>query len=112
MPGRAPRSRARAQPRPAARAPSAAAALGVFHAPTRAWFERSFPAPTDAQRLAWPALAAGDSTLLLAPTGSGKTLAAFLHSIDRLMFGPAPAEAKDRCRIIYVSPLKALAVDV
>jgi ATP-dependent Lhr-like helicase len=53
---------------------------------------------------------AGESTLLLAPTGSGKTLAAFLHSIDRLMFTPAPEEA--RCRVLYISPLKALAVDV
>ena len=77
-----------------------ATALALFHAPTRAWFERSFDAPTKAQRLAWPALAAGESTLLLAPTGSGKTLAAFLHAIDRLMFGAPPAEAADRCRIL------------
>jgi ATP-dependent Lhr-like helicase len=84
--------------------------LALFHPPTRQWFERSFPAATQAQRLAWPALAAGDSTLLLAPTGSGKTLAAFLHAIDRLMFGPMPAQ--ETCRILYVSPLKALAVDV
>jgi ATP-dependent Lhr-like helicase len=90
----------------------AAAALAAFHAPTRAWFERSFPAPTDAQRLGWAALSEGESTLLLAPTGSGKTLAAFLHAIDRLMFGPAPQEVADRCKVVYVSPLKALAVDV
>ncbi|MDB4982145.1 MAG: associated domain protein, partial [Myxococcales bacterium] len=91
--------------------------LAGFHEPTRAWFERSFAAPTEAQRLAWPALAAGESTLLLAPTGSGKTLAAFLHAIDRLMFGPPPRRegergADARCRVLYVSPLKALAVDV
>ncbi|HEY0709498.1 MAG TPA: DEAD/DEAH box helicase, partial [Polyangia bacterium] len=101
----------------ASRAPTASPMAG-FHAPTQGWFERSFPGgPTDAQRLAWPALAAGQSTLLLAPTGSGKTLAAFLHAIDRLMFGPPPvAEGKQgadrRCRVLYVSPLKALAVDV
>jgi ATP-dependent Lhr-like helicase len=88
--------------------------LAGFHAPTRAWFERSFPAPTDAQRLGWPPLVRGESTLLLAPTGSGKTLAAFLHAIDRLMFDPVPEgqKAADRCRVVYVSPLKALAVDV
>ena len=56
--------------------------------------------------------AEGESTLLLAPTGSGKTLAAFLHAIDRLMFEPAPQEVADRCKVLYVSPLKALAVDV
>ena len=93
-------------------ADASAAALGLFQAPTRAWFERSFPAPTPAQRLAWPALAHGESTLLLAPTGSGKTLAAFLHSIDRLMFGTPPPDARGACRLLYVSPLKALAVDV
>ncbi|HEX4403513.1 MAG TPA: DEAD/DEAH box helicase, partial [Polyangia bacterium] len=95
----------------------AASSLIAFHAATREWFERSFAAPTDAQRLAWPALTAGESTLLLAPTGSGKTLAAFLQAIDRLMFGPPPAAAgargaDARCRVLYVSPLKALAVDV
>jgi len=99
-----------------ARAP-ASNPLAGFHAPTREWFERSFPSPTEAQRLAWPALLAGESTLLLAPTGSGKTLAAFLHAIDRLMFGTPPRRegarsADARCRVLYVSPLKALAVDI
>src|SRR4051812_50056687 len=69
----------------------------------------SLPHPGTGARLA-PILA-GESTLLLAPTGSGKTLAAFLTAIDRLMFTPAPAK-KERCRVVYVSPLKALAVDV
>ncbi|TMG70236.1 MAG: DEAD/DEAH box helicase, partial [Chloroflexi bacterium] len=67
--------------------------------------------PTRAQELAWPAIAAGESALVLAPTGSGKTLAAFLAAIDRLMFTPAPGK-KSATRILYVSPLKALAVDV
>jgi hypothetical protein len=58
-------------PRPSRAAP-AANALDVFHPPTRAWFERSFPSPTAAQRLAWPALATGESTLLLAPTGAAR----------------------------------------
>ncbi|MFL5377024.1 MAG: DEAD/DEAH box helicase, partial [Myxococcales bacterium] len=77
----------------------------------RRWFEATFAAPTRAQALGWPPILAGKSTLLLAPTGSGKTLAAFLTSLDRLMFNPAP-EKRSRCRVLYVSPMKALAVDV
>ena len=51
-------------------------------------------------------------TLVVAPTGSGKTLAAFLWAIDRLAATPPPADRKRRCRVLYVSPLKALAVDI
>jgi ATP-dependent Lhr-like helicase len=75
------------------------------------WFAQTFAAPTKAQRLGWPSIAAGESTLILAPTGSGKTLAAFLAAIDRLMLAPVPPRG-ERCRVVYVSPLKALAVDV
>src|SRR5206468_3977445 len=75
------------------------------------WFAACFAAATRAQAESWPAIARGESTLLLAPTGSGKTLAAFLACIDRLMFAPVP-EKLARCRVLYVSPLKALAVDV
>jgi len=75
------------------------------------WFAQTFAAPTKAQRLGWPSIAAGESTLILAPTGSGKTLAAFLAAIDRLMLAPVPPQG-ERCRVVYVSPLKALAVDV
>jgi ATP-dependent Lhr-like helicase len=82
-----------------------------FHEPLRAWFEASFAAPTRAQALGWPPILEGHSTLLLAPTGSGKTLAAFLTAIDRLMFTPPP-DKRARCRVVYVSPLKALAADV
>ena len=85
--------------------------LALFHAPTERWFRASLGEPTPAQALAFPPIAEGRSTLLLAPTGSGKTLAAFLTALDRLMWTPAPA--KDvRCRVLYVSPLKALAVDI
>src|SRR5262245_39519754 len=85
--------------------------LDLFHPSVREWFVASFPSPTRPQSLGWPAIARGDSTLILAPTGSGKTLTAFLWSLERLMFTPAP-DAKRRCRVVYVSPLKALAVDV
>ena len=85
--------------------------LGRFHPAVREWFERSFPSPTPAQALGWPPIQSGESTLLLAPTGSGKTLAAFLTCLDRLVFSPEPAKAA-RLRVVYVSPLKALAVDV
>jgi ATP-dependent helicase Lhr and Lhr-like helicase len=85
--------------------------LDLFHPPVREWFSAVFAAPTRPQLLGWPAIGRGDSTLILAPTGTGKTLAAFLWCIDRLMFRPAPAETA-RCRVVYVSPIKALAVDV
>src|SRR5689334_20109107 len=87
------------------------AALDGFHPSVREWFSRSFEAPTLAQALAWPAIRRGESTLLLAPTGSGKTLAAFLSCLDRLVFAPEP-DKRSRLRVVYVSPLKALAVDV
>src|SRR5262245_45591038 len=85
--------------------------LAAFHSSVREWFERAFDGPTRAQALGWPAIARGESSLIFAPTGSGKTLAAFLWCLDRLMFAPAPAKNR-RCRVLYVSPLKALAVDV
>jgi ATP-dependent Lhr-like helicase len=77
----------------------------------REWFAEAYPTPTRAQALGWPEIKAGHSTLILAPTGSGKTLAAFLSAIDRLMSAPIPTKA-GRCRVVYVSPLRALAVDV
>ncbi len=86
-------------------------ALPPFHAAVQTWFRETFAGPTRAQQLGWAALREGGSALVFAPTGSGKTLAAFLSAIDRLMFAPVPAKA-ERCRVVYVSPLKALAVDV
>src|SRR5438046_4917417 len=85
--------------------------MQAFHPAVREWFDRAFDAPTRPQELGWPAIARGESTLILSPTGSGKTLTAFLWCLDRLMFTPAPPKA-GRCRVLYVSPLKALAVDV
>ena len=86
-------------------------ALDLFQPAVRAWFSGAFAAPTKPQQLGWPAIARGESTLMLAPTGSGKTLAAFLWCLNRLMFESSPPH-KERCRVLYVSPLKALAVDV
>ncbi len=83
-----------------------------FGPATRAWFEAAFAAPTTAQEGAWASIAQGRHTLVVAPTGSGKTLAAFLSSLDRLATEPRPADRQRRCRVLYVSPLKALAVDV
>src|ERR1700722_19320476 len=83
----------------------------LFAAPVREWFEAVFAAPTSPQLQGWPAIARSESTLILAPTGTGKTLAAFLWCINRLMFSPVP-EKQQRCRVLYISPIKALAVDV
>ena len=89
-----------------------ASALDGFSAATRAWFTGAFVSPTPAQEGAWTAVSQGESALVVAPTGSGKTLAAFLWSLDRLATLPPVAEPKKRCRVLYISPLKALAVDV
>ena len=85
--------------------------LARFSALTREWFTGTFAAPTAAQAQAWSAIADGDNTLVIAPTGSGKTLAAFLWAIDRLA-APSPGPPLAGTRVLYVSPLKALAVDV
>lgn len=88
------------------------APLDRFSASTRAWFTGAFHEPTAAQTGAWEAIGGGRDVLVVAPTGSGKTLAAFLWSLDRLTGQPAPEDPHRRCRVLYVSPLKALAVDV
>ncbi len=86
--------------------------LTRFSPAVRDWFEASFDEPTAAQTKGWKAIARGDNTLVLAPTGSGKTLAAFLWAIDRLAGEPPPSDPEARTRVVYVSPLRALAVDV
>ncbi len=102
--------------------------LSSFSPRVRQWFEQAFDAPTPAQAKAWPAIAAGENVLLSAPTGSGKTLAAFLWALDRLSAGCAPGAAGNGepadpehapgapvgqgTRVVYVSPLKALAYDI
>ncbi|VEP39298.1 putative helicase HelY [Tessaracoccus lapidicaptus] len=83
-------------------------ALDAFSAPTREWFRAVFAAPTAVQVEAWTAIARGDHALVVAPTGSGKTLAAFLWALDRLAARPRTAGTT----VVYVSPLKALGVDV
>ena len=122
---------------PAALVPGGDVVLERFHPVTAEWFRAVFEGPTQPQREGWPAIARGDSTLILAPTGTGKTLTAFLWCLDRLMLQPRafvapPAEPKPAkrvkgrkkepkstalppgvgVRVVYISPLKALAVDV
>jgi ATP-dependent Lhr-like helicase len=86
--------------------------LKHFSAVTQTWFAEAFAEPTPAQTGAWQSIAAGRNALVVAPTGSGKTLAAFLWALDRLSTTPRPDDKRHRCRVLYVSPLKALAVDV
>ena len=102
--------------------------FACFHPVTAEWFRAVFDAPTAPQWMGWPVIARGESALILAPTGTGKTLAAFLWCLDRLMLAGSHPSDKDKgvarvghpdsegkgqgCRIVYVSPLKALAVDV
>ncbi|GAA3811723.1 DEAD/DEAH box helicase [Cellulomonas soli] len=89
-----------------------AVVLHRFSEPTRAWFSGAFAAPTPAQEGAWAAVSGDEHALVVAPTGSGKTLAAFLWALDGLLTGEQPTDPVQRCRVLYVSPLKALATDV
>ncbi len=99
--------------RSASASPSAAnGALAGFSEPTRSWFAGAFAEPTLAQAQAWKVIGNGEHALVIAPTGSGKTLAAFLWAIDKLATQPPPPDPALRCRVLYISPLKALAVDI
>src|SRR6516164_4735084 len=93
--------------------------LELFHPVTAAWFRAVFEGPTPPQVEGWPAIARGDSTLILAPTGTGKTLTAFLWCLDKLMLRKdrqvlktPPDKQGTGVKVLYLSPLKALAVDV
>ncbi|MDP9240794.1 MAG: ATP-dependent helicase, partial [Actinomycetota bacterium] len=83
-----------------------------FSPATQAWFRGAFERATAAQEDTWDAIANGRDVLCVAPTGSGKTLAAFLWSLDRLAATPPPPDPLRRCRVLYISPLKALAADI
>ena len=96
---------------PVSPTPLISEALAGFSPATATWFREVFSDPTPAQTGAWRSIAAGKNALVIAPTGSGKTLAAFLWALDELARAPVPEPAQ-RCRVLYVSPLKALAVDV
>ncbi|MGD0374064.1 MAG: DEAD/DEAH box helicase [Streptosporangiaceae bacterium] len=93
-------------------APVSSPVLDGFSEATSAWFRAAFAEPTPAQALAWAAIGNGENTLVIAPTGSGKTLAAFLWAIDKLAAAGAPADPQQHCRVLYISPLKALAADI
>src|ERR1700723_3684820 len=84
-------------------------ALELFGLVTAKWFRETFAQVTAPQREGWPAIARGESTLILAPTGTGKTLTAFLWCLDKLILQSAPSPG---CKVVYLSPLKALAADV
>src|SRR5437763_16680910 len=87
-------------------------AMDRFSPAVREWFSSAFPEPTAAQSQGWPAISAGQHTLICAPTGSGKTLAAFLWGIDQLVSVPPPEGRERRTRLLYLSPLRALAFDI
>src|SRR3989441_169084 len=87
-------------------------ALEAFHPSVRDWFLTHFPAPTEPQSRAWPAIKRRKHTLIAAPTGSGKTLAAFLSAIDDLVWKAVEGKLIDETQVVYVSPLKALSNDI
>jgi ATP-dependent Lhr-like helicase len=86
--------------------------LEYFHPAVRDWFLKRFPAPTEPQARAWPAIKRGEHTLIAAPTGSGKTLSAFLSAIDDLVWKACEGKLIDETHVVYVSPLKALSNDI
>jgi len=91
---------------------SAASPLASLHPIVRAWFAERFGAPSEPQRLGWPAIASGEHTLILAPTGTGKTLAAFMWELNQLIVRGLESPLPNSVQILYISPLKALGNDV
>jgi ATP-dependent Lhr-like helicase len=91
---------------------SAPTPLASFHPIVRAWFAERFGAPSEPQRLGWPAIASGEHTLILAPTGTGKTLAAFMWELNQLIVRGLESPLPNAVQILYISPLKALGNDV
>ncbi|HSU95403.1 MAG TPA: DEAD/DEAH box helicase, partial [Gemmatimonadaceae bacterium] len=91
---------------------AAAGPLASFHPIVRAWFAERFGAPSEPQRLGWPAIASGEHTLILAPTGTGKTLAAFMWELNQLIVRGLESPLPNAVQILYISPLKALGNDV
>ena len=90
--------------------------LRSFHPAVASWFHRCFPAgPTEPQRRAWPHISSGTDVLVASPTGTGKTLTGFLVAIDaayRARADGVPPPATAGPGVVYVSPLRALTVDV
>ncbi|PAT15427.1 ATP-dependent helicase [Corynebacterium sp. NML 120412] len=95
--------------------------LNRFHPQVATWFSEVFAEPTPVQAGAWGAIADGENALVVAPTGSGKTLAAFLWSLNSLVeragqqalpIDGAQSSTHGGVRVLYISPLKALGVDV
>src|ERR1700736_3111669 len=83
-----------------------------FHPAVARWFQQTFGSPTEPQARGWPAIQAGEHTLIAAPTGSGKTLAAFLAALDQVFREGLAGELRDQTSVVYVSPLKALSNDI
>ena len=86
--------------------------LAWAHPITAEWFITKFGSPTEPQQHGWPAILAGEATLISAPTGSGKTLAAFLVCIDQLLRQAISGSLAPSTQVVYVSPLKALSNDI
>ncbi|MGV0404675.1 ATP-dependent helicase [Corynebacterium marquesiae] len=95
--------------------------LDRFRPQVAQWFQDVFAAPTAVQAQAWEKISRGEHALVVAPTGSGKTLAAFLWALNNLVeregqlalpVGSAASGSAAGVKVLYISPLKALGVDV
>jgi len=84
----------------------------IFTEQTRRWFSSSVGTPTEAQALAFHAVASGKDVLVSSPTGSGKTLAAFLYFLDGFLRRSENGALPNETEILYITPLKALGNDI